>query len=717
MYHSELSNIVIRFKDNISVKQLVKKPHRRIAIVAILFLSAHISCYAGKFVHPGIFMTQADMQYMKQKVLAAEQPWKDAYERLLKSVPAKDNIKAVTYVMQGPYSIPDIGGGVLLNDAKLAYNYALLWYITEEQEYADRAIKILNEWAVKLWGFDYNNAKLLGGITGSQFCNAAEILRYTNSGWKQEDVNRFSQMLMTVYYPLVRNYFSEANGNWDGSMINTILSIAVFTDNRQMFDNAIDHFLHASLNGSLFKYVYPSGQCQESTRDQGHVQMGLGLFAGAARVAYSQGVDLFSIANNRLGLGFEYTAQFLLGKTPHCYGVISSVAKRITDNYEYVYRHYSAMGVDVPFIKQAADSARLNSTINVLTAFRAPGTILKGKFKTLLPSPIAYMAGALQDGGKLTNLNNAIEVKPGESIQAAIDKASQGNKQVVLTSGIYKLKNTLKIPSGITIIGEGVSTILCLDSINVRDIMINDDDNLHDVTISNIVIDGSENVNAVVSPHNKKHVDPNMYRSYRSTINRCGIVMRGVDTKPLKNLTFKNITVRNCTNSGVIISGAEQVDFEKCNFDENGARAVPGQKLQHNLQLSHCSTVVVKDCRLTTSPYGSGVHISESNNITIASCEIARNGLYGIHIAESSNIQISDNLIEGNDRSGVLSEFLYKGANNINITNNIIHYNAGYGVESYAASSVILKNNQYAGNGTDLKSNEKISKKPYILMY
>jgi parallel beta-helix repeat protein len=716
MYHSELSNIAIRFKDNISVKQLVKKPHRRIAIVAILFLSAHISCYAGKFVHPGIFMTQADMQYMKQQVLAAEQPWKNAYERLLKSVPAKDNIKAVTYVMQGPYGIPDIGGGVLLNDAKLAYNYALLWYITEEQEYADRAIKILNEWAVKLWGFDYNNAKLLGGITGSQFCNAAEILRYTNSGWKQPDVNRFIQMLMTVYYPLIRYYFSEANGNWDGSMINTILSIAVFTDNRQMFNNAIHHFLHAPLNGSLFKYVYPSGQCQESTRDQGHVQMGLGLFAGAARVAYSQGVDLFSIANNRLGLAFEYTAQFLLGKTPHCYGVISSVAKRITDDYEYVYRHYSAMGVDVPFIKQAADTARKKSSINTLTAFRTPGSIPKGILRTLSPSPIAYPAGALQNESQIDS-DNAIKVQPGESIQAAIDKAAHENKQIVLTSGIHRLKNTLKIPSGITITGEGVSTILCLDSTNVRDIMINGADDLHDITICNLVIDGSENVNSVVSPHNKNHVDPNMYRSYRSTINRGGIVMRGTDSKQLKNLTFKNVTVRNCTYSGVVISGAQQVVFNACNFDENGARAVPGQKSQHNLLINHCSTVVVKNCRLATSPYGSGVHISESGNVTIASCEIARNGLYGIQVAESCNILVSDNLIEGNDRSGVMAEFLYNGVNKINISNNIIHYNAGYGVESYAARSVVIRNNQYAGNGSDLKSNEKISKETFMVMF
>jgi hypothetical protein len=106
-------------------------------------------------------------------------------------------------------------------------------------------------------------------------------------------------MLMTVYYPLIRHYFTMANGNWDGAIIHSILAIAIFTDNRPMFNNAVDHFLHAPVNGSLFKYIYPSGQCQESMRDQGHVQLGLGEFAERLKLHLHREL-IFLNADNRI---------------------------------------------------------------------------------------------------------------------------------------------------------------------------------------------------------------------------------------------------------------------------------------------------------------------------------------------------------------------------------------------------------------------------------
>jgi hypothetical protein len=301
-------------------------------------------------------------------------------------------IKAHTHVLRGPYGKPNIGGDDLSKGANMAYNYALMWYITDDKKYASGAINILNAWSSVLWDFDYNDAKLLAAWTGHLLCNAAEILRYTNSGWSQKDIDSFSNMLMTVYYPLMRYYYPQANGNWDGAIIHSIMAIAIFTDNHKMFNNAVDHFLHAPVNGSIFKYIYPSGQCQESMRDQGHVQLGLGEFAGAAQIAFTQGADLFSLGDNRIALGYEYTAGFLLGKETQCYGTISQRAKTLRDDYEYVYRHYASQGVDLPNTKRAADSVRSKATRSVLTAFRAP---LSGSVKnksTPQQSHIGYIA-------------------------------------------------------------------------------------------------------------------------------------------------------------------------------------------------------------------------------------------------------------------------------------------------------------------------------------
>ncbi|MGN6533375.1 MAG: right-handed parallel beta-helix repeat-containing protein [Ginsengibacter sp.] len=650
--------------------------------------------FSQKFVHPGINQTLQDMDVMKKLVLEGKQPWKGAFDRL-KSI-TDTGFKAIphTHVIRGPYAKPNIGGDDLSRSANMAYNNAVLWYITKDRKYANQAIEILNAWSPVLWDFDYNDAKLLAAWTGHVLCNAAEILRYTNSGWQPKDIDGFTNMLMTVYYPLLRYYYPQANGNWDGAIIHAILAIGVFTDNRQMFDNAIDHFLHAPVNGSLFKYIYPSGQCQESMRDQGHVQLGLGEFAGAAQVAFTQGTDLFSIGNNRIALGYEYTAGFLLGENPHCYGgPISERAKNIGDNYEYVYRHYVANGIVLPFTQRAADTVRNKASRSILTSVRSSygGQQNKKIKKIVKPDTTGYIAGATYTGS-FNMPANAIIVEPGQSVQKALDEAAGSRRWVVAKAGIHTLPATLKIPSGVTLSGEGINTILFLDpATGARETIMNADNDLHDVAIRNLVIE--------CGVRTTLPSDPNGTRSYRGGYNRGGILFSTLSEYRIKNITLENLTVQNATYNGVFINGASNVNIIRCDFSENGVSVPPGPKLLHNLLLTRCREVTVKDSRLVTSPNGSGIALDHCTNVSVSNCEIARNGYYGLLISESKNITASSNLIEGNDRSGVMTEFLQNGSENINIRNNTIHYNNGYAVESYAAKKIQVLNNRNTGNG------------------
>ncbi len=673
----------------------------------IVFLSSPSAASARKFVHPGVDVTSADLEYMKKQVLAGAQPWKDAFDRLKENTDLQFQVKPFTHVVRGPYGKPNIGGDDLSKGSNLAYDCALMWYITSEKAYADKAIEILNAWSPVIWDFDYNDAKLLAGWTGHLLCNAAEILRYTDSGWQQKDIDQFTEMLMTVYYPLMRFYYPQANGNWDGAIIHSILAIAIFTDNTEMFDNAVGHFLHAPVNGSIFKYIYPSGQCQESRRDQGHVQLGLGEFAGAARVAYTQGVDLFSVGNNRIALGYEYTAGFLLGKTPQCYGKISERAKKFRDDYEYVYRHYTSLGLDLPNVRQAADSVRAKASRSVLTAFRAPsGRQITNQGKPKV-SPIAYPAGALeQPMAKPTG--NAIRVNPGESLQEALNKAGE-NGWVIAKAGQHTIPTTLKIPSGVTLSGEGLQTVIFLDpKSGEREAIVNAENDMHDVTICDLVVEGASNPDP--------GTDPNSRRSYRGGYNRGGIIFSGQHEGQLKNIVLRNVTVRNCTFNGVFISGAENLQVIGCDFDENGSNVVPGPKLQHNLLLSHCSNIKITDSRMDTSPFGSGIALNYCHQCEIKNCEIARNAWYGLLITECKGITALGNLIEANDRSGIMAEFLQSGSSDILLSGNQIQYNNGFGIESYAATNLKSVSNTFAGNGTDLKSDEKISPEKIIIM-
>jgi hypothetical protein len=674
-----------------------------IVVTAISFSNSS----AQKFVHPGINQTAGDLAYMKKRILKGEQPYKDAFDRLKIATDTNFEVRPYLHVLRGPYGKPNIGGNDLSRGAEMAYNYALIWYITGDKKYGNKAIEILNAWSAALRDFDYNDAKLLAAWTGHVLCNAAEILRYTNSGWRQTDIDHFTSMLMSVYYPLIRYYYPQANGNWDGAIIHSILAMAVFTDNRQMFNNAIDHFLHGPVNGSIFKYIYPSGQCQESTRDQAHVQLGLGEFAGAAQVAYTQGKDLFSIGNNRIGLGYEYTARFLLGKKPYCYGILSERAKNLRDDYEYVYRHYAANGIDLPYTKKAADSIRPKASRSILTSVRSSYGNRPYSKQLLEPQTIRYIAGA----GSATSFNfpaNAIIVEPGQSLQKALETAAGKGLWVIAKAGVHTLPGPLEIPSGVTLSGEGINTILFLDPTSgKREAIVNGDNNLHDVTIRDLVIECGLKT---VPPS-----DPNSIRSYRGGYNRGGILFRSPKDSQIKNINLVNITVQNGTYNGVYITGASNVNIQGCDFNENGVSVPPGQKLLHNLLLTYCSDVKVKDCRLVTSPYGSGVALDHCSDVSVFNSEIARNGYYGLLITGSKNVTATNNLIEGNDRTGVMIEFLQNGSENIDISNNIIQYNSGYAVESYASKKSKIVNNHNTGNGSNIIQ-QRISNDKFIIM-
>ncbi|MGH7240286.1 MAG: alginate lyase family protein, partial [Candidatus Saccharimonadales bacterium] len=378
---------------------------------------------------------------MKELVREQREPWKSAFDRLVKSTDTTFVVHPYAHVMRGPYAKPNIGGDALSRSAGEAYNCALLWYITGDRHYAQTAIRILNAWSGTLWDFDYNDAKLLAGWTGHTLCNAAEILRYTGAGWSQGDIGRFTDMLMTVYYPLLRYYFPTANGNWDGAICHSLLSIAIFTDNRALFNNAIDHLLHAPVNGSIFKYIYPNGECEESGRDQGHVQLGLAEFAGAAQVAFTQGVDLFSIGNDRIGRGYEYTTGYILGHTPYCYCDLSPRTMHLGGGFEYVYRHYLAHGVRLPFVSKAADSMRSKIPRRTLTAVRASFAHTSHSTRQLKGDSTAYIAGA--DRGLPPIPANAVWVKPDQSIQQALDAVAGSGRWVVLAKGLHVLKTAL----------------------------------------------------------------------------------------------------------------------------------------------------------------------------------------------------------------------------------------------------------------------------------
>jgi len=326
---------------------------------------------AQSFVHPGILHSREDLDRMKRAVANKEEPIYSGYQVFIQN-PASQ----YSYKMQGPLKTvgrnPTVGQGTYDSDANAAHQNAVMWAITGDKRYAEKAIEIVNAWSSTLTSITGRDAILMAGLGPFKMVNAAEILRYTNSRWKQSDIKQAEKHFKEVIYPVLKDYAPFANGNWDAAAMKTVMAIAVFCNDRSMFEDALEYYVNGRGNGRLTYYVInEQGQIQESGRDQAHTQLGIGLLAECCAIAWNQGLDLYSYADNRLLKGFEYVAKFNLGNDvpftewldrtgKYHHTKISQQARgELRAVYEQVYNHYvNQQGLKAPYTEQAAEKLR-----------------------------------------------------------------------------------------------------------------------------------------------------------------------------------------------------------------------------------------------------------------------------------------------------------------------------------------------------------------------
>ena len=329
--------------------------------------------HAQGFTHPGITHTQASIDFVKSKIAAGEQPWALAWNGVRASRYADLDWRPLprAHVERGPSNNPDIGSSEFSADARAAYRHALIWALTGDEAHAKKAAEILNAWSGTLQAISNHDARLLVGMEGYEYCNAAELLKHTWSGWPEAEQLQFEKMLRDVFYPVIKDFYPSANGNWDASMLQTMLAMGVYLDDQAMFERGVEYYLNGKGNGAVRNYFKPSGQCQETGRDQAHTQMGLDFLACTCEIAWNQGVDLFSAYDNRLLKGFEYTAKYNLGfdvpyepyrsfEGRYHYKSISDESRgRLRPMYEKVLNHFeNRKGIQADFTRQAAMKMR-----------------------------------------------------------------------------------------------------------------------------------------------------------------------------------------------------------------------------------------------------------------------------------------------------------------------------------------------------------------------
>jgi hypothetical protein len=335
--------------------------------IALFIFSAGFAL-AGSFQHPGLLQSMADLERMKSAVARGAEPWKSGFEKLEAHPQSQP-----TYEMKGPFEEiarnPTAHQREFDMDANAAYQLAILWAITGDPAYAKQAARIIDAWAATLKRVSGRDAVLAASLSPFKMINAAEILRYTRSGWPETKARKAGEMFAAVFYPVLENFALFANGNWDTGAIKAMMAIAVYRDDREMFERALRYYVDGAGDGRLTHYIYESGECQESGRDQQHTQLGLAHLGDAAEIAWHQGLDLYGYADNRLLKGFEYTARYNLGEDVPFAPDIDQTGKyshrRISPRgplrpvYEQIFNHFvNRMGIPAPFTQRAAEKLR-----------------------------------------------------------------------------------------------------------------------------------------------------------------------------------------------------------------------------------------------------------------------------------------------------------------------------------------------------------------------
>eukprot|EP00029_Vermamoeba_vermiformis_P004535 TRINITY_DN1507_c0_g1_i2.p1 TRINITY_DN1507_c0_g1~~TRINITY_DN1507_c0_g1_i2.p1 ORF type:complete len:301 (-),score=67.53 TRINITY_DN1507_c0_g1_i2:866-1768(-) len=146
------------------------------------------------FVHPGVLINKAQIDFVKQKVAAGQQPWKGVVDQIRNNTRGKVTYRAAPVVEircgQEKPNPTDVGCYRSRQDALAAWTLTLHFIYTGNQSYARAAIDILNAWSSTLQSVPFSttdisvrNGLLNAAWLGEMFTRSAEVLRHTNSGW------------------------------------------------------------------------------------------------------------------------------------------------------------------------------------------------------------------------------------------------------------------------------------------------------------------------------------------------------------------------------------------------------------------------------------------------------------------------------------------------------------------------------------------------------
>ena len=352
-------------------------------IIGVLLFAGVYTVSAQKvFVHPGAISSKVELDFVKEKIKAGEQPWSTAYTQML-SIATASNVTTVPGDENGQRDF-----------SKTIYANALAWWYSDNVMYANRAIAMLKVWATTFTGYvppapgNGNQAQLDAAWMGSLLGPAAELMR-NYSAWTDADRTLVINMFKTKFYPAL-NQMSTWNGNNDLTQIEAMFSMAVFNEDETELNLAVSRLkarnpayfylsTDAPATRSIAGSTYPGnwyapklfvdGLTQETCRDNDHhAQYGSAAAFHAAEIAWHQGVDVWTENTARYTATMELLAKQLTSGTMQgtctdnvTLSTTGGDPQDLSDILEIAYNHYhNRKGLALPETEKCLQLIRKN---------------------------------------------------------------------------------------------------------------------------------------------------------------------------------------------------------------------------------------------------------------------------------------------------------------------------------------------------------------------
>lgn len=206
-------------------------------------------------------------------------------------------------------------------------------------------------------------------------------------------------------------------------------------------------------------------------------------------------------------------------------------------------------------------------------------------------------------------LDNVITVKSTESIQNAIDKASEaGGGVVILKEGTHTLDGSITLKSNVTIVGEGRGKTILLQGAKLDKAAFNVEakPTITDVLIKDLTLKGTRS----------------------GKVN--GILIRGRNEDRHKRIMLQNVDVTDWSAQGVHIKRTNHIIMDNCNFQYNGSAG----GLYHNCYFLYNKNILQSDLNMSYPVKGKGCKYTSCEYVLAQRCTIKNthgNGIQADH--------------------------------------------------------------------------------------